>query len=428
VAACSLVNSFDPIKYEADASTPAIDAGGDEMDVVTSMTDSAPPIDSFVMDEPDVSVPNGGVIVIGGSVRDDAGTPHPILTAIDPATGAELPHARESLTVAAVQYDGLRDYWYVWESGGVGIFPNPTDPVFLHVRQLDTHTGDWTELQRLKVPPLVSFSVMTVLRERLEYIAYDSLMDGNIGADLVSVDTTDPSNVSVTNSQLLDVQPIGLIGTRSSTQNGGSINMLRSVPCPDGGICLELQHVIVAADQNPELTSIVALGPYVGSPAYGSFIQGGPLDVIGWTTKVPNTSISTYSPQVPGNVVGTPIPFSSNDGVFKPFAFAECLGQALMIGTNQDLAVYAIPLTSATGVLARGTTQHSGEAIYFEPYTSTILAPFSQGAGFELTAFKLSGTAAAPVITARTSTDWNPPADVRPSILATRTPLPIVCQ
>ena len=137
------------------------------------------------------------------------------------------------------------------------------------------------------------------------------------------------------------------------------------------------------------------------------------------------TFINTYTPQNEMQF-GAPIPFQTGDGFFQPFAFAECQHQALLIATNEDLAVYSIPLTSASGMTARATTTHSGQSVYFEPYTSTVLAPFTQGDGFELTAFTLAGSSATPTLTPR-QTGWSPPADVRPEVIAVRAPLPIKC-
>ena len=64
-------------------------------------------------------------------------------------------------------------------------------------------------------------------------------------------------------------------------------------------------------------------------------------------------------------------------------------------------------------------TTHSGQGVYFEPYTSTVLSPFTQGDGYVLDAFTLAGTADKPTLTQRRR-DGTPPADVRPEVLAIR--------
>jgi hypothetical protein len=251
------------------------------------------------------------------------------------------------------------------------------------------------------------------------------------------------------------VEPFGLVATRSTTGNGGPVNMLLAQPCPDdagapppgdgggdaggdagggigGGECLTIQHVTVPTDPDPATLEFQAqLGPFFGRPAFGSYISGGPEDVVLWSLPGGNpgspgpTAIHTYSPlnEAP---VGSPISIQTSDGFFQPFAFAECLQQALLTATNEDLAVYAIPLSSASGQQARAATTHSGQGVYFEPYTGTVLSPFTQGDGYVLTAFALTGTSSSPVLTQR-QTGWTPPADVRPEVIAVRNPLPVKC-
>ena len=68
----------------------------------------------------------------------------------------------------------------------------------------------------------------------------------------------------------------------------------------------------------------------------------------------------------------------------------------------------------------------SSQPTMFAVGTSTVLAPFTQGEGFELTAMLLGGTKTAPELSLRL-TDWTPPKDLRPEIVATRAPIPAVC-
>jgi hypothetical protein len=185
--------------------------------------------------------------------------------------------------------------------------------------------------------------------------------------------------------------------------------------------------VVVAAGAKPALGIVKPLGLFVGSPAYGSFVSG-VVDVIGFKTTSgdPSATVKSYTPS---NLLETNAPFviQTNDEFLKPLAFAECLGQALLTGTNQDLGVYAIPLTSSPPRPRRASMQHSGQMVQFEPYTSTVLAPFSQGDAYELTAFTLGGTRSDPELVPRSAPEWSPPRDLRPEIVATRTPLPVKC-
>lgn len=422
--ACSVLNAFDAVKPELDASAP--DTGTDA------------PADAGAADVAAEAGPAKGAIVVGGLAKDDAGQ-IAVLTALAPETGIELPMARQKLLVASVQYDGLRDLWYVFESNGATHFPTPSDAVFLHIRRLDTQTGAWEEIQSIKVPTLVANTHIAVLRDRLVYVAYRSEPDGAFGTALAVVDTSNPSQPSVVGSSTpLAKEPIGLIGTRSSTSAGGSITLLYTRvtgPLDDGGgacggdagaSCLEVQHVIVAGEAAPSIGPFQAVGVFTGTPAFGSFLgKGTPIDYIGFTAAPPNGSLQGYLPSN-GSPIGTPIPFSINDAFLKPIAFADCLGQALVIGTNTETAVNAIPVAAA-GSGDRGVMQHSGQSVHFEPFTSTVLAPFTQGNGYELTAFELTGTASAPKLTLRQAPQWTPPSDLRPEIVATRTPLPFTC-
>lgn len=419
-AACTLINAFDSVKPEVDASVP--ETGGEDAQVEAAA-------------EAGDAGPAKGVIVVGGVVETDGGHVA-VLTAISPETGAELPKAREKLLVAAVHYDGLRDYWYVFESSGATHFPTPSDSVFLHVRKLDTHTGAWEEVQSIKVPTLVANTHVAVLRDRLVYVAYRTQADGQVGKDLVVINTATPSQPTVENSTPLAGDPIGVIGTRATATAGGHLTLLFDAAagttpeagiCKGAGPCLETQLVTIGTEGVPSLGPLLERGVYTGSPAFGSFgaSTGSPTDYVGFVAAPPNGVLQAYSANTAA-AIGSPITFSTNDPYLRPIAFADCLGQALLIGTNTETAVTSLPVASA-GLGDRGIMQHSGQSVHFEPFTSTVLAPFTQGEGYELTAFKLGGAASAPKLTLRQSPDWMPPAGLRPEIVSTRIPIPFTC-
>lgn len=443
---CTFTNEFADVRLTVEAGLDAT-AGDDSGSGDAGRTDAASG-DSAAGEGglADSGPVDKGVIVISGRVSDDAGNLNGVLTAIDPGTGMELPNAREALNVPVVLYDGLRDLWLVVETDGTSLFPTPTDHAVLHIRTLDPVTGDWKTLQSLQIPPPI-FGLAAPLTNRFVYIGFDTQPDAQSGATFITIDTTDPTQPNIYAVTPLPAQPEGLMATRSQTGNGGSVNMLVAAPCPGdggssgdagsgggigGGECLAVQHATVPTTADPAtLTFMTQLGPFFGRPAFGSYLTGGPEDVIAWSEPGGNPSspgptfINTYSPQNE-QAVGSPIPFQTGDGFFQPFAFAECLQQALLIATNEDLAVYSIPLASASGMTARGATTHSGQSVYFEPYTSTVLAPFTQGDGFELTAFTLGGSSMTPTLTPRQS-GWAPPADVRPEVIAVRAPVPVKC-
>jgi hypothetical protein len=419
-AACSLINAFDDVKPQVAVSVP--DTGLQDANVEASA-------------EAGDAGAATGVVVVGGQAETDAGKTA-VLTAVDPATGAELPMAREKMLVAAVHYDGLRDLWYVFESNGATHFPTPTDNVFLHVRKLDTHTGKWEEIQSIKVPTLVANTHVAVLRDRIAYIAYRTTSDGSLAQDLVVIDTTSPPQPTVASSTPLAGDPIGIIGTRATTTAGGHVTLLFHVaPAvqPDagcgGGTCFELetQLVTVGAEGVPSLGVLTDRALYGGSPAFGSFgaSTGLPTDYLGFVKDPPTGTLQGFNPST-ALPTGSAIGINTNDAFLRPIAFADCLGQALLIGTNTETAVTAVPVAAA-GAGDRKDMGHSGQSVHFDPFTSTVLAPFTQGEGYELTAFKLSGTAGAPKLTLRQAPDWTPPPGLRPEIVSTRIPIPFQC-
>jgi hypothetical protein len=431
MVACTLLNSLEDVRPQKaavsgeDGSVPSEASAGD-----AAPTDSGGGnVDSGVD-----AGPQKGAIVIGGTSNADGGSTT-VLTALAPEDGTELPKAREAMTVAAARYDGIRDLWYLFENGGEGFFPLPTDPVFLHVRNLETHSGTWGKRDTLKVPPIVSFTHVAVLRNRLAYIAYRE--GGKVtDTDLVVIDTTNPDSVKVLFNVPLPLKPIGVLGSPSDTQNGGSLNLLLADTCPTSsdpdaapaGRCLSSQHYIVAAEGEPTASAVLPLGPYAGTPAFGSY-RSRSIDLVGakLTNSDPQLSIHSIDPTNNTLIPGT-TDLQVNDAFLKPLAIDECRGLAFLCGTNQDLNVYAIPLTTTTGQLAKSGTKHSGQGVYYEPYTNTVLAPFSQGAGFTLTAMTVGGTAANPTLSPpRGLTDWAPPSDLAPEIVAIRAPLSLSC-
>jgi hypothetical protein len=467
MGACSLINSF------GDVRTGPADGSTDTTGVTESGSESGHG-ESGTEGGFDSGFPDKGCIVISGRVSDDAGNLNGVLTAISPYDGTELPNAREMLNVPVAQYDGLRDLWIIIETNGQSLFPTPSDKATLHLRTLDPVSGTWATLGSLSVPPPV-FGLAAVLKNRLVYVGFDNLVDSASGTSLVTIDTSDPTNPNIYASLGLVTQPTGIIGTRSGLgMAGGPVNMLESVPCGvarkqesefagandggdeggddggmdaavdgggiGGGLCLAVQQVTVPASMDlPTLGKLDQLGPFFGRAAYGSYLgppgTSSPLDVIGWAVPGSNpgapgaTTISQYNP-LNYQVIGQPISFQTSDGFFQPFAFSECYQQLLVTGTNEDLSIYAIPFSSPSGETSI-MTQHSGQSLAYEPYTNTVLSPFTQGEGYVLDAFYLTlnnAMMSSPQLTLRTGTSsWNPPADVRPELLAIRKPLPIKC-
>jgi hypothetical protein len=447
---CTLINAYDdltPQKVEPQDASSGVDSSVPEdaqVESGSSRDDSG--LRDAAAEEAAAVAATHGVIVIGGETSGDAGR-QVVLTAIDPSTGSELPKARRPLNVAAVQYD-VRDFWYVFESGGQGIFPLPTDPFYLHTFTIDAISGQWTELGKFQIPPSVSFATMTVTPQRLSYIAYgNGTIDGGVPADggspysLVTLDTGDPTAVTVEPDPVPLMSGYGaMIGIPSDVNAAGGYLGLGGTTKTDAGTVSQLTPVVI-----PGMGSPSVLPPIVGTVAAGSLVGYGTVTVNGATHALvitrPNGSapatLSVFDPEQTDPTMaligaGT-FPFA--DGNVKPPAFSTCAQMAFVVGTNSDLSVHAVSISGIGQAVAgvyptlpagMAATGHSGQGVYFEPYTNTVLAPFSQGDNFALTAFTLGGDAGAPALVQRLAPRWVPPPDLRPNFVATKTP-PEMC-
>ncbi|MBV9950259.1 MAG: hypothetical protein JOZ69_25695 [Myxococcales bacterium] len=427
-----------------------------------------------------------GAIVIGGTVADD-GADQFVLTALDPLTGQELKNARRPMTVAGVQYSGRGDLWYVFESGVFShFFPLPTDGYYLHAMQLDPASGTWTELGALSIPPALSFSTIAVLNDRIAYVAYANGSGDQF--QLVVLDTTTPSAIREAERVDLPAAPVAVIGVRGSGASGTQRVLLCSTGAPprsadagadalpgappaeggagpaaddDGGgadadapadaaagareggaapaggpppSAATLTEYFVAEGTASAQGQIVvpSIGPLVGFASITPSGSAAPLALVVARPIVSPSARATVSLYDPVNLSMAAGTFSFNDFNVQPPAFSPCDAYAFVVGTDVETNIHAVdiaPLLNGAGGGAADLTStsqatgNSGQGLYFEPYTRTVLAPFSQGASFTLTAFGVERTAdGKPQLKQRGS--WQPPSDLRPSFVATKTPVP----
>lgn len=429
-AGCSLVNSFEDVTPRSDGVYAQADATAVDVAAQPDVATDAP-----VTDASDAGIASGGAIVVGGRVEDDAGAFKYVLAVLDPADGKEI-GTREDMVVAGVQYDGLRDLWYIFESKTNDFVAGANDQVVLHVRELNAKTGVWNERSQKAVPVLQSYDSIGVTRERLTYVAYRS-PEAGAGLEYVTFNTNDPANPVELNRLPVDVTPFGAMPTRSSTGPGGFVNYLRinTTPseCDAGNICpMEIVPIRIPNSGSPAIDPIVPLGYTVrfNLPSYAAMAPPTDLDLVvfprtGNDASAPST-IRRYDP-VLHTEQQAPTDFVITDTGLKRAAVSNCGKMAFVVGTNGDLRVHAIPIqANGGGTPTSASTGHSGQSVYFEPSTKTVLAPFAQGSGFDFSAFKLGGTETAPTLSQR-STDWTPPSDLRPILLGIREPLPITC-
>lgn len=426
-AGCSLVNSFDDVAPRSDGIYVAADGAVRDATTAGDVVTTDAPVDA-----PDSAIASGGAIVVGGRVEDDAGAIKYVLAVLDPANGREL-GTREDMIVAGVQYDGLRDLWYLFESKGLDFVPGPNDEVVLHVRQLDPKTGVWTELSKRTVPTLQSFDSIGVVRERIAFAAYKGPEAGT-ALEMVTLDTSNPASIADMNKLPIDITPIGVTSSRSSTGVGGYVNLVRINPTACvGTLCqLELLPLRIPNGGQPSYDSPAQLGATLrfNTPSYAS-MPTADEDLVIFPRASADASAPTvaqrYEPRT-HSPEHDPTQFFVSDSALKRAAISNCANMAFMVATNADLKVHAVPLLDdGGGVPTSISTAHSGQAVYFEPTSKTVLAPFAQGSGYDFSAFRLEGTAAAPQLVKRVAPGWIPPADLRPVLLGIREPLPVVC-
>jgi hypothetical protein len=438
---CSLVNSFGDVVPQGsesdsgrlddssavDQTSPGSDTGTDTQapsDAPASGNDSAsdsttPVHDSGVVDSADGGPPvQGGALVVGGNQTGDGGF---VLSVLDPDSGSEL--SREAMTVVAIHYDGLRDLWYLFENnaGIGGIFPAPSDPVNLHVRALDTNTGVWTEKSKTPVPALESTDTVAVLNERLSYVAYSLNDAGNPtgGYALVLLDTSNPAApAQIGTPTPLANLPTGTIGTRNSSNAGGTINLFHidDTSCEGDGsaqLCeFDAVHVIVQASGSPNVSGTsVPIGEPPG-------LRGRRF--------------------LPARRARRRHRVSSGERGDGDGAALHVFRERAHRGLGGELR-HRQPAPAAPGDL--GVLLHGVRGGRPQRHPSLRCSTQwrdehhshgrhgSLGAGRRpISAFSVTGPVGTPVLTNRTNSGtWNPPSDLEPNFVGVREPVPYVC-
>lgn len=431
LVACTFVNGFDDVKPLTAKDTGTITDSvvtETDLDTGTVVTDSGvdTPVDTGPVDR--------GLVVVSGQIAGDAGPGQPVLTVLDPADGKRL-GTDEKITVVAVKYDGAHDRWYLWiNKSGTSFDPVSTTEIELQIRTYDRTKSTWTTLSTLKVPTIVDEATSTVLKDRLAYVSYTTATT----FELTVIDTTTATAPKVISPGLaLTVPPIGVIGTPAPT-GGGTVNMLSvtsGTGCT-GGVCkVAFQRATVPAAPNPATSSGTkqvadTLDIAAGQPAWGSFYNGGsPQDLL----MVPPTGAATkatlirLSPISNDPVTGTtPVAFTVAKNTLRSLTVSECLKTAFVTDLN-GTQVYGVPLAfdGTPNVFGLG---RSGQRLYFEPYTHTVLAPYrASAAAFEIAALEVTGTDKAPVFKKRGGSSWSPPAELQPTLLAVKAPNDFPC-
>lgn len=365
-----------------------------------------------------------GALVLGAWAESD-GTRSAVLAVLDPRTGREIA-SREPMVVSAVQYDGLRDLFYVFESETPDPLPGPSEGSVLHVRSYDRSHMAWTEHARMRVPALQSADAVVSLRERLAYVAY---ADASTGTRLVTYDTSNPASPKALPDVPLEAAPVGAMGFPGAEGAGGNVLLLHH----DTDGC--------------EGTCPVALVP-VQVPAVGAPIAGAPTPI----GAAPPSAVPSFAalvlreraliafPPATGDATATLAVFDSVTLVpdappprprlggarLRPAAVAECANVALLLGPPEDPGLLAIPL-APDGRASRLSMGHAGQSVHFDPATGSVLVTTRRKDGPALAAFTLDRTSSAPRLRRRSAPWWSPPGDLQPEVVAVRAPRPIAC-
>lgn len=430
VVACTFVNGFDDVK-------PLVVKDSDTTD---SLTDTGGPGDTGGGGDSDAPVDTGpvdkGLVVVSGQVAaaDGGTTSQPVLAVLDPADGKRL-GTDEKITPVAVRYDGGHDRWYVWvNKSGTSFDPAPTTEIELQIRTYDREKTTWKVLSTLKVPTIVDEATSTVLNNRLAYVSYASATT----FELTVVDVSNPAAPKVITPGLaLTVPPIGVIGTAGPT-GGGTVNMLSvtSGAACTGGVCkVVIQRATVPAAPNPATDNgskqvADTLDISAGQPAWGSYLNGGSTQDL---LMVPPTGAATKATLLRLNPVNndpvsgtTPIAFSTSKNTLRSLTVSECF-QTVFVTDLNGTQVYAVPLAfdGTANVFGLG---RSGQRLYFEPYTHSVIAPYRASAvAFEIASLEIGGTPKAPTFKKRSGASWTPPAELQPTLLATKSPNDFPC-
>lgn len=400
-----------------------------------------------------------GAVVVGGVVVDPDGGENFVLTALDPKTGATLPHATREMTVAGVFNDGDRpDLWFIFESGTPGqFFAQPQFPFYVHAMQLDPFDGTWTELSELQIPTAVSFSTTAVLTRSLVYLAYDGTDATSF--KLVALDTSNPWAITKSAEAAVstgDGPPIALVGARQSS--GAQFVVLCEAPgaLPAGATAAnpaERSEFLTAYQllqngtfsmQAPPTPVQIQVGSGRGLVGFASVsprnASGAPM-VLVVAAQQPPADASADGPVDPdaaslglfdpaNNIPGQTGVFFFNDLDVQPPAISRCDDYAFVSGINVGTGIAPVSLdalvtggTDLSPLLQR--TARSGQGLYFEPYTHTLLAPFVVGNNVDFGAyrFSLAPDGTNPQLDKRTAIDWNPNPNLRPNFVATKSPI-----
>jgi hypothetical protein len=128
-------------------------------------------------------------------------------------------------------------------------------------------------------------------------------------------------------------------------------------------------------------------------------------------------------------IAGTTRTFAFNSTQPRGFSYDPCSGIAFtseLVAKAGNTTVYAVP--DGAGTVGVVQPPQAAQGVFFEPYTRTLLTPFSSGNNYDMLAYGVTGTATSPKLTKRAGAFWAPPGDLNPNLVAVATPFPAMCE
>jgi hypothetical protein len=440
-ASCSLINSFDDLKEGSGgggggattstttspatssstspmtsssstgtggASTTATGGGGSATTTTTSSTGTGGA--------------GGGVVAARGLlvVSAENGTQFQ-LSAIDPATGDELPHARDvAISAVGMAYDPETSLWYIFD--GPTVPPSATDTITLHAGTIDDVTGLFTEVAQVSpVPVLRDSSTIGVLKGRIIYRAYDATNDAGSGLALAIVDT---SHVMDATPKLV-ANPMSWSGYTSLPAFDGILATPATGASAQGGQVTVLTSDCTVSPCSVTRTPVIAPSTYentvsVQSPVFAaSALQGiTPVPEVWVSQRNGGTDYDVLAFLDPAGVASTIRRFDTNGNSPADVSFtltnaqqyfgsamADCAGDMLLTEFHTKQIVAVSLATGAFGTASLGSD--SATVITFDEVTQRAFMPFP--ASTSVDAFQLGGTPTAPTIQKLDVPNWTSP-------------------
>jgi hypothetical protein len=370
-----------------------------------------------------------GLIVVSGTDT-DLMTNGSVLSVLSPQTGKEL--RRDSEVVPMFAHDGIRDLWYVGvtKPGKVmGTF------VFeLGMRAFDRTKNEWIpQGTPIEVPPPADASAngWVALRSRFAYIYKDK--DVNT-LNLQVIDATDPAQLFKHTTVSLAPGANGMIGSFGNNP-GGTVNIVRTnsgcimdVTCNLTLAKVQVKATGMLTEEAP--TGVATVPNPNGKGALGANRADGRDVVVTPNSDGTVGTLIQLNPSTHAPLVGEERTFPINARQLGGFAYDACTGVAFtseLVAKSGDTTIYALPPPGGGTV---GSVQPAQFAlgVFFEPYTRTLIAPFSSGNNHDILAYSLSGMPSSPKLNKRTAAQWSPPVDLDPKLVAVASPHPAECQ